>query len=124
KGADSRLHLQRVIVGVARIRQQRSAVELWIGFDEVFRKSVVPQYGALFIPGDVGQRSVTRSRLAVVQCVERSRERLIIAVCEIVSDIARRGCSKVHRWRLEHSLDRRSDWPARNGRYLRGRDPR
>src|SRR2546425_4871478 len=46
-GPQSRLHLQRMVIRVSSVRSKARLVELRIGPDKVFRKSVAPQHLAL-----------------------------------------------------------------------------
>src|SRR5207253_7840716 len=62
-----RLRLQRVIVAAARIRQPVRAAELRIRLDEVLRKSVEPEDGAIDARWNHGQIGINPSGLAVVQ---------------------------------------------------------
>src|SRR5437667_5660455 len=101
-----RLKLKRVVVGVAKIRLQGCAAELWIGPDKVLWESVETQHRAL----DTGRNHrqagiVTRG---VVQRVKGVGEGQVIAIRQIVAQVTGRGGPKLPGPGLQRAANDRS----------------
>src|SRR5215212_6319475 len=98
-----------MIVGVTRIGLKSRVAELRIGFDEIFRKTVIPKHGAVDVDRYIRKSGVDSAGLAVVQHAQRIRKRDIVAVRQIVPQRTGRGGAQMQGSGLGNIVQYRPD---------------